>query len=501
MEGQPQSPASSGHVSSNSDGNEKERGPHGFIRIPSLGLGDSKKAPSKQGGPHDEPLGDGEAQEVLVKAGYPLDIITLLQQMNVLAFKHQRIEYESQIARLKADYEAMKQRLTSDYNSVVQSRDHEKRANQQLRDMLNERARDAHADMSKAVAEHAQQRRELEEKVFELAGGIEYASEGAMKLSLESVVSKIGSQVPNMFREADQANLEHRRIFVHLELKGRFNVLRYLDEYGSDVWFHICNMLVFDSIWREIDRKFCIGADEALEAIRRAKLPVASVEQVLRMVEHIGLGQGEEGKACQSDSVVSHRSATYVKIGKRKLTLQWRAQTTRLLLLLADVDLSKASESPESREKVFKKAPSLKLAVDGITQKAIAHFSEFTLRRDLDGPENQSRIYRTIFPWASDLTFLWLNTRLSGKEYVFRRFEEGDELNRELMKVVFSKTNHDAEESKKRTSMFQGKAEQRVALAISPAFIKPGGVCLYPAEVITRTVNAKSSTFKGIFGS
>jgi hypothetical protein len=191
----------------------------------------------------------------------------------------------------------------------------------------------------------------------------------------------------------------------------------------------------------------------------------------------------------------SHRSATYANLGKRKLTLQWRAQTTRLLLVLADVDLSKASESPESREKVFKKAPSLKLAVDSITRKAIANFSEFTLRRDLDGPENLNRFYRTIFPCASDLTFLWLNTRLSGKEYTFRWFKEGDELNRDLMKVAFSKTNPDAEENKKRISMFRGKTEQRVALAISPAFIKPGGVCLCPAEVIIRTVNVKSSTF------
>jgi len=190
-----------------------------------------------------------------------------------------------------------------------------------------------------------------------------------------------------------------------------------------------------------------------------------------------------------------------MSLGKRKLTLQWRSQTIRLLLLLADIDLRKASESPESREKAFKKAPSLKIAVDKVTQAAIQSFSKCPLQKESDAPDKQTqRLYKTVFPWASELTFLWLNTRLSGKEYSFRRYGSEDEVNPSFMKVIFS--NPEAEgEAKKRSSIFSAKIGQRVALTVYPAFIKPGEICLFPAGVIARATSIKSTGFKGYFSS
>jgi len=215
--------------------------------------------------------------------------------MNVLAFRQQRIEYESQIAKLKAEYEAERRQYIGDYNIAIQSRDHERRANQQLTSLLNQRTKDAQENMGKAIAEHTEQRRALEEKIFELAGGVECASEGAMTQTFEAVVSKISSQVPNMFREVDRSNHYHRQIIDHLGGRANFNFLRYLDEYGSDVWYHICSMLVFEGIWREIEQKFCISADEAIYEIDQGKPPGASIDQALRIIENVGISCGEEG--------------------------------------------------------------------------------------------------------------------------------------------------------------------------------------------------------------
>ncbi|KAI9761882.1 MAG: hypothetical protein M1840_001535 [Geoglossum simile] len=480
MEGQPRP------LTNNPDGNEKGKGTHTLTRKPTLGLGVSKKSANKQeeshNEPHNEPLSGGDAHEVLLKAKYPPDIITVLQQMNVIAFRQQQIEYESQITQLKAEHEVERRKLRSDYNIASQSRDHEQRANQRLMDLLNERAKEAQENMSKATAEHAEQKRSLEEKIFELAGGVECASEGAMKFNFEAVVTKISSQVPNMFREADQSNQQHRQILNYLGGKGDVNYLRFLDEYGPDVWYHICSMLVFDSIWREIEQKFCIGADEAIYALDQRTPPGASIDHALRVVENVGIGRDEEGKAYYS-------------------VYRLAAQTIRLLLLLADVDLRKASEGPESREKVLKKAPSLKTAIDRITQAAIWNFLGYTLRGESDSPDKQTqRLYKAVFPWASELTFLWLNTRLSGKDYSFRRYGSEDEVNPEFMKVVFS--NQEAEgEIKKRSSFFSAKTAQRVALTVYPAFIKPGGICLFRAGVIARTASPKSTGLKGYFSN
>jgi hypothetical protein len=129
-----------------------------------------------------------------------------------------------------------------------------------VRDELNIEKKEMMQDMQLEAAKLVCQKKELSNKVFDLSGGIEYASHDQLKTMLASWRCGVFNLVPNYFTEVDSNNAQHRKILQNLD-HDSFHVLK---KYGGEMYWNLCESWLSNSLLNRIQSYFCIGADEAL---------------------------------------------------------------------------------------------------------------------------------------------------------------------------------------------------------------------------------------------
>src|ERR1700722_2726388 len=133
-----------------------------------------------------------------------------------------------------------------------------------VRNECNKEKKEMMQDMQREAAERAakleRQKKELSNKVFDLSGGIEYASHDQLKTMLEGWRGGVLNLVPNYFTEVDFDKAQHQKIFQNSDDHG-FHVLK---KYGGKVFWDLCESWLSNSLLDRTQSYFCIGADEAV---------------------------------------------------------------------------------------------------------------------------------------------------------------------------------------------------------------------------------------------
>jgi hypothetical protein len=132
--------------------------------------------------------------------------------------------------------------------------------NRTLSDRIAARETELHQLRAEYESHYTNQLRSLEAKVFELAGGIEYASDGALKAMHKRAFSLISDKVPTLFGIPGLEDSLQRKI-VKEHSSSDFEVF---EKHGLDIYYSLCESWMFRSIWTRIQRRFCVGLEDGL---------------------------------------------------------------------------------------------------------------------------------------------------------------------------------------------------------------------------------------------
>ena len=144
------------------------------------------------------------------------------------------------------------------------------------RNELNKEKKEMMEDMQREATELESQKKELSNKVFDLSGGIEYASHDRLKTMFEGWRGGVINLAPNYFTEVNLDKAQHQDILRNWDKKD----LQVLEKYGDKVFWDLCESWLNASLLDRIQSYFCIGADEAVD---QSEL---KVDQTLLKLEH-----------------------------------------------------------------------------------------------------------------------------------------------------------------------------------------------------------------------
>jgi hypothetical protein len=165
-------------------------------------------------------------------------------------------EHAQELAQAQRGYEEMVYRyrgLRRDLKAATE-------LNVTLSDRIAERETELHQLRAEYESHYANQLRSLEAKVFELAGGIEYASDGTLKAMHKRAFSLISDKVPTLFGIPSPEDSLQRTI-IKEHSSSDFEVF---ERHGLDVYYSLCESWTFHSIWTHIQHRFCVGLEDGL---------------------------------------------------------------------------------------------------------------------------------------------------------------------------------------------------------------------------------------------
>jgi hypothetical protein len=138
--------------------------------------------------------------------------------------------------------------------------------NRTLSDRIAERETELRQLRAEYESHYANQLRSLEAKVFELAGGIEYASDGTLGAMHKRAFSLISNKVPTLFGiPGPEDSLQRKMIKEHSS--SDFEVF---EKHGLDIYYSLCESWTFRSIWTHIQHRFCVGLEDGLGSFHPA---------------------------------------------------------------------------------------------------------------------------------------------------------------------------------------------------------------------------------------
>lgn len=132
--------------------------------------------------------------------------------------------------------------------------------NRTLSDRIYEREKELHQLHAEYESHYTSQLRSLEAKVFELAGGIEHASDGTLKAMHKRAFSLISDKVPTLFGLPGPEDSLQREI-IKERSRSDFEAFK---KHGSDIYYSLCESWTFRSIWTHIQHRFCVGLEDGL---------------------------------------------------------------------------------------------------------------------------------------------------------------------------------------------------------------------------------------------
>ena len=106
----------------------------------------------------------------------------------------------------------------------------------------------------------------------------------------------IQNAIPNLFGQPELSSDHHQKLLK--DFGDRFGVEDDVyGSYGPKVWIPLCETVVFRHIWHMIEDRFCVGADETLEALGGNTVsPKVSIENALTSLENISLTKKPDSK-------------------------------------------------------------------------------------------------------------------------------------------------------------------------------------------------------------
>jgi hypothetical protein len=132
--------------------------------------------------------------------------------------------------------------------------------NRTLSDRIAERETELHRLRAEYESHYANQLRSLEAKVFELAGGIEYASDDTLQAMHKRAFSLISNKVPTLFGiPGPEDSLQRKVIKEHSS-----SDFELFEKHGLDIYYSLCESWTFRSIWTHIQHRFCVGLEDGL---------------------------------------------------------------------------------------------------------------------------------------------------------------------------------------------------------------------------------------------
>lgn len=130
--------------------------------------------------------------------------------------------------------------------------------------MLSDRIQKKEAELNQLRADYdsyyVNKLRSLEGKVFQLAGGIEYASDGALREMHKRALSVISNKVPTLFGIPKLENSFQMKAIEEYS-SSDFEVL---EKHGLDIYYSMCESWTFRCIWTHIQHRFCLGLEDGL---------------------------------------------------------------------------------------------------------------------------------------------------------------------------------------------------------------------------------------------
>ncbi|KAI9769908.1 MAG: hypothetical protein M1839_003309 [Geoglossum umbratile] len=314
-----------------------------------------------------------------------------------------RDAFEREKEKMQEEFEREKGTLNAKVSTLQGERNDRERDVKVLRRQLDVAREEHRQAINGAINAQREQQQRLEAQIFELAGGIGVCCDGDLVETYKTALADISLRVPGLFGIPDLDNESHRQALAEFASQRNINPIQMLEEFGDGVWSSLCEMWVFDAIWSQIQRTFCVGTNDVLAAPDNP--PTVDVEEALRVIESAGLKRFP------------------VTRGKSDVVAMWRSHTVRLLLMLSDVDLKQAAEA-ERKEKHFYK---LRHSIDEIVSRAIASLQQiyFQDQLGLSIEKHHNTISKRMLSWTVELVFLYLNTRLSRTNYDFPYAQPG----------------------------------------------------------------------------
>ncbi len=156
------------------------------------------------------------------------------------------------------------QQLRGEYAQKLADVERRYKVASELNETLSDRIQKKDTELNRLRAEYesyyVNQLRSLEEKVFQLAGGIEYASDDKLEEMHKRAFSVISDKVPTLFGMPDLKNsLQRKAIEEHSN--SDFEVL---EMHGLHIYYSMCESWTFRCIWTHIQCRFCLGLEDGL---------------------------------------------------------------------------------------------------------------------------------------------------------------------------------------------------------------------------------------------
>jgi hypothetical protein len=138
--------------------------------------------------------------------------------------------------------------------------------NRTLSDRIAERETELHQLRAEYESHYSPQLRSLEAQVFKLAGGIEYASDGTLKVMYKRAFSLISNKVPTLFGiPGPEDSLQRTIIKEH-----NSSDFEAFEKHGINIYYSLCELWTFRTIWTHIQHRFCVGLEDELGSLHPA---------------------------------------------------------------------------------------------------------------------------------------------------------------------------------------------------------------------------------------
>lgn len=196
-------------------------------------------------------------------------------------------QHERDLMSARSDISRLHKELRNKENELRETKEGQ---NRQIH-KLNEDKRKLEDE--KVQIEH--QKHHLSQKIYELTGGIEYASHDQFRRMIQSWQGAVADLATKYFPDLDLENPSHMQFIQNKPDGHDFHLLK---EHQYEVYSYLCESWLSNSVLRRTEQYFCIGTDQAFskaqekdrqaaESVNGSVTAKVAIDRALQLMENL----------------------------------------------------------------------------------------------------------------------------------------------------------------------------------------------------------------------